>query len=108
MKILETVPWITKGIIALGIVFGVDWKKQVPITKREFPLALGAITFCAVADYLTNDYVWRQHEAEIVRLTGFKNGVYVSPERMKKMRQKVNLMDKLKEYDDEEIVFDSD
>lgn len=26
---------------------------------------------------------------EIVRLTGFKNGIYVSPERMKSMREKM-------------------
>ena len=32
------------------------------------------------------DYVWKQHEREVTKLTGFKNGIYVSPDRLEKMR----------------------
>lgn len=63
----------------MGIVLGVNWKKQVPMTKRELPLALGAIGFCALTDFLASEWTWSQHEVEIVRLTGFKNGIYVNP-----------------------------
>lgn len=91
-------------MVLLTIVLGVNWKKTVPFTKRELPLAMGAIAFCAVSDYLTSEYVWRQHEIEIVRLTGFKNGIYVNPERMRKMREKMQLSEQLKDYADDDLL----
>lgn len=70
----------------MAIMFGVNWKKEVPFSRRELPLAVGAIVVSALSDFLFNDFVWRQHEGDIVRLTGFKNGIYVSPERMEQMK----------------------
>lgn len=82
LQILNTWPWITKGAIFVGIVFGVNWKKAVPFTKRQLPLAVGAILLSAASDFLINDYIWKKHQLEITKLTGFKNGIFVSPERM--------------------------
>jgi len=62
-----------------GIIFGVNWKKEVPFTRRELPLAFGAIAVSALSDFLVSNYVWRQHEIDITKLTGFKNGIYVNP-----------------------------
>ena len=53
--------WATKGVLALAIISGVDWKRKVPILKREIPLALGAITLSAVSDYFVLEYFWSQH-----------------------------------------------
>lgn len=85
----------------MGIVFGVNWKKAVPMSKRELPLALGAIGFCALSDYITSEYVWKEHEVEVVRLTGFKNGIYVSPERMVSMREKMMKGNKMQTYEED-------
>lgn len=89
LSILDSVPWFTKGAIVLGVIFGVDWKKTVPFSKRQLPLAIGFVAVSAISDYMINNYVWKQHEAEVVRLTGFKDGIYVNPERMAAMRSKM-------------------
>ena len=34
LKVLGWGPWATKGLLLLGIVLGVNWKKQVPLTRR--------------------------------------------------------------------------
>jgi hypothetical protein len=73
------------------------------------PLAVGSIAFCALSDYFLSGYVWRQHEVDVVRLTGFKNGIYVNPERMEAMRRKMNITDKLKEFEDEDgLIIEND
>jgi hypothetical protein len=108
VKLLETVPWISKGVVVTTIVLGVDWKKTVPMTKREVPLALGAIAFCALSDYLTSEWAWRQHEVEVVRLTGFKNGIYVNPERMRQMREKMKISPQLKDFSDDDLLIEND
>ena len=89
IKIIQYSPWITKATLILGIVFGVNWKKQIPITKRQLPLAAVVIGLSALSDVVVLDWVWKQHEQDIVKLTGFKNGIYVSPERMLAMRSKM-------------------
>lgn len=95
-------------MLITGIVFGVNWKREVPFTRRELPLALGAIAVSALSDFLVSNYVWGQHEVDIIKLTGFKNGIYVNPERMKQMRlnmgnkQQVRLDDDLIIEDDDE------
>jgi hypothetical protein len=61
-----------------------------------------------VSDYLTNEWVWRQHEVEIVRLTGFKNGIYVNPERMRKMRANMLLTNKFKDFSDDDLLIEND
>jgi len=81
---------VTKGTLLFAIVFGINWKKEVPFARRELPLAIGAIALSALSDYMVNEYVWKQHESEVTKLTGFKNGFYVSPERMKKMRSSMS------------------
>ena len=91
MKILDYAPWITKGSIILGIVLGGNGKKPVPMTRRELPLAVTAIALSAVSDYFVVEWVWNQHEQDVVKLTGFKNGIFISPDRMKAMRSKVML-----------------
>jgi hypothetical protein len=52
---------------------------------------LGAIAVSALADFALMDYVWKQHEAEVVKLTGYKDGIFVSPERLKAMRSKMSM-----------------
>lgn len=108
LKLLEAAPWISKGIVVLGIVLGVDWKKQVPMSRREIPLAAAAIAFCAFSDYVTSEYIWRQHETEVVRLTGFKNGIYVSPQRMRVMREKSKLSTALQDFADDDLLIEND
>ncbi len=89
--------------------FGVNWKKEVPFSRRELPLAVAAIAVSALSDFLFNDYVWRQHEADIVRLTGFKNGIYVSPERMEQMKLSMSRKNlNIGKYDDEFEVEDDE
>ena len=48
------------------------------------------IGLSALSDVVVLDWVWKQHEQDIVKLTGFKNGIYVSPERMMAMRAKIS------------------
>lgn len=60
------------------------------MTRRELPLAVAAIAFSALSDYLVLEYVWKQHESDIVKLTGFKNGIYVTPDRMVSMRKRMS------------------
>lgn len=45
---------------------------------------------------------------EIVRLTGFKNGIYVNPERMKKMRANMKLTNQLKDFSDDDLLIEND
>jgi len=40
---------------------GVDWKKKIPIYRREIPLALGAIAFSALSDFLLIEHIWGKH-----------------------------------------------
>ncbi len=87
LQMIQYTSWGTKGAILLGILVGVDWKRKVSVTRREVPLALGAIALCAVSDYLVLEHVWGQHEKEVSKLTGFKNGIYVKPEVMARMRK---------------------
>lgn len=108
LKVLDVVPWASKGVVLLGIVLGVDWRKSVPMSRRELPLAAAAIGFCALSDYLASEYVWRQHESEIVRLTGFKNGIYVSPDRMRKMRERSKLTLSLGDLEDDLLIENDD
>lgn len=90
LQIVEYSPWVTKGTILLAIILGVNWKKQVPMSRRQLPLAVAAIAISALSDYLVLDYVWKQHETDIVKLTGFKNGIYVTPDKMVSMRKRMN------------------
>lgn len=84
---IEYTSYGTKGAILLGILLGVDWKKKVSVTRREVPLALAAIALCAASDFLVLEHVWAQHEKEVNKITGFKNGIYVKPEVMARMRK---------------------
>ena len=104
LQILDVSPWISKGVVATVIILGVNWKKTVPITKRELPLAIGAIGFCALTDYFISEWAWRQHEVQIVRLTGFKNGIYVNPQRMRQMRAKMQLTGQFKDFTDDLLI----
>lgn len=56
------------------------------------------------------DYVWKQHESEVVKLTGYKDGIWVSPERLKMMRSKMGagslLNDKAMDGEDEFLIED--
>jgi hypothetical protein len=40
---------------------------------------LGALAITALCDYITSELAWKKHEAVVVKYTGFKNGVYISP-----------------------------
>ena len=53
-QLLDYSYYISKGIIASGFIFLVNWRKQVPITKREIPLSFLAFALCFGADYATN------------------------------------------------------
>jgi hypothetical protein len=97
VKLLDYAPWGTKLVIAFGIILGVNWKKDVPFTRRELPLAVGAIVVSTLSDYLMSDYIWKQHETDVIRLTGYKNGIYLSPQKMKAMRQSMSLKAPLEE-----------
>jgi len=90
------------------IAFSINWKKPAPITRRELPLALGAIAISALSDFAVMDYVWKQHEAEVVRLTGYKNGIYVSPERLKAMRSKMNIAPATDSLEEEDFTIEED
>jgi hypothetical protein len=52
-------------------------------------LAVAAISLSALSDYFVLDYVWKQHENDVVKVTGFKNGIYVHPDRMAAMKKKM-------------------
>lgn len=55
------VSYAAKGLILTSAIFLVDWKKKVPLTKREIPLTLGALAITALSDFAINEFVWRKH-----------------------------------------------
>lgn len=90
LQMIQYSSWGTKGAIALAIILGVDWKKKIPVYRREIPLALGAIAISALSDFLVLEHFWGKHQKEVNKLTGFKNGIYVKPEVMQRMRNNMN------------------
>lgn len=107
LQMIDYCSWATKGAIVLGVLLGVDWKKKVSLTRRELPLAFGAIALSAISDYLVLEHVWSQHEKDVCKLTGFKNGIYVKPEVMVRMRKSMKV-NPLKIEDEFELVDDED
>ena len=61
LQMIEYSSWGTKGAIALAIILGVDWKKKIPVYRREIPLALGAIAISALSDFLVLEHFWGKH-----------------------------------------------
>lgn len=85
-QFMEYSYYISKGVIAAGFIFLVDWKKSAPITRREVPLALLAFGLCAASDYAASEYNFSQNEKILLNYTGFKDGIYVSPSKFMKMK----------------------
>ena len=47
---------------------------------------MGALALTALTDYVASELAWKRHEEMVVEYTGFRNGVYISPDKMKKMK----------------------
>lgn len=62
LKLMNYSSWAAKGLILTSAVFFVDWKKKVSFVKREIPLTIGALVFCALTDYAASELAWRRHE----------------------------------------------
>lgn len=63
--------------------------------KREVPLVLGAIFISALADIMAVNFVWSKYQKDVVKFTGFKNGIYFKPETMEIMRSTAKLQNKI-------------
>jgi hypothetical protein len=75
-----------KAAVVGGILLLVDWKKRVSAFRREVPLALVGFTFCALAEY--GGYYFTQSKTKTIlnKYTGYKDGVFVNPDKYKAMR----------------------
>lgn len=59
----------------------------MPILRREIPCAVMAFGLCAAADYAAYRYSFAQTEKILVKYTGFRDGVFVSPDKFAAMRK---------------------
>ena len=59
----------------------------MPIIKREIPCAFLAFGLCAAADYIAYRYSFSQTEKILLKYTGFRDGVYVNPDKFATMRK---------------------
>ena len=66
--------------------------------------------FTALCDYVASELAWKKHEETVVKYTGFRNGVYISPEKLKKMKAitEKNLLNANKIINIEEDYFDDE
>lgn len=77
----------TKALIVAGFYKLVDWKRPASILQREIPYAILAFGLCAAADYLTFRYAFSQTEKTLIKYTGFRDGVYVNPDKFQSMKK---------------------
>lgn len=77
----------TKVLIAGSFYKFVDWKRPASILQREIPYAVLAFALCGLADYLTFRYAFSQTEKTLVKYTGFRDGVYVNPDKFQAMKK---------------------